>query len=226
MEWSEERDKIAVAMVKIQAGLKTAAKDSTNPHFKSQYADLASCWEACRDALKENEVAVIQSPGMDERGLVMETEILHSSGQWCRGVIRIPLSPTATAQQVGSAITYARRYSLCAMVGICPDDDDGNGASGAPPKQQAKKPPPSKNPYGPIATRLRTEIMDKSLKIDNPEKAALWLSYFVSREVKTTGLAEIFSNEETCQAVVAQYEGMKKDGKTDAEIANLERTPF
>ena len=121
---------LAAALAKAQGALPHAIKDSANPYFKSKYADLAAVWDACRGPLSTNELAVIQSVLDDPANrVVVETVLMHSSGEWMSS--RISMAPKDdTPQAVGSAITYARRYGLQAMVGIAPDDDDGNAASG------------------------------------------------------------------------------------------------
>lgn len=121
---------IAAALAKAQIAIEGASKDKTNPAFRSKYADLSSVQEACRDALATNNIAVIQSPGDGEAGRVTLTTLLaHASGEWICGAVSAPVSKN-DAQAVGSAITYLRRYSLAAMVGVAPEDDDGNAASG------------------------------------------------------------------------------------------------
>ena len=144
MEMSSEIKDLAKALSKAQAVVEGAAKDSANPHFKSSYADLASVWSACREALTKNGLSVAQFPGeMVENRMTMTTMLMHSSGQWVRDTLSIPLSKV-DAQGYGSATTYARRYALAAVVGVCPEDDDGNAASqGAPARQngtQGQKP--------------------------------------------------------------------------------------
>lgn len=121
---------LAAALSKAQAMMKPALKDSENPHFRSRYADLASTWEACRDALTKNGLSVVQLPQISEHGAVaVETILLHDSGEYLAGTVEIPVTKQ-DAQGIGSAITYARRYSLAAAVGIAPDDDDGEAAVG------------------------------------------------------------------------------------------------
>ena len=130
MNKSEHIGKLAEALAKAQGAIKHALKDSTNPHFKSSYADLASIWEACRKELSDNGLSVVQPCDFNEvGGLIVETTLMHSSGEWISGKLFMPV-PQATPQGIGSAITYARRYSLAAMVGIAPDDDDGEAAHG------------------------------------------------------------------------------------------------
>lgn len=122
---------LAPALAKAQAKIQGASKDKTNPAFKSKYADLASVWDACREALTSNGLSVVQLP-MDAEGarVALRTVLLHSSGEFVSTTVSAPLGKN-DAQAVGSALTYLRRYSLSAMVGIAPDeDDDGNAASG------------------------------------------------------------------------------------------------
>ena len=132
---------LASALAKAQGMMKAAIKDSTNPHFKSKYADLTSVWEACRDALTKNGLSVVQSTDFDGDTVWIETILLHSSGEHIKG--RYPLRPQQqTPQGYGSAISYARRYALAAMVGVVSDDDDGNEASKPAPRRDAPAPAP------------------------------------------------------------------------------------
>jgi hypothetical protein len=128
-EQSEQINELAGALAKAQGKITGALKDSANPFFKSKYADLASVWDACRAALSENGLAVIQLTESDDSGVYVVTTLAHSSGQWVRS--RLRLTPKdSTPQGMGSAITYGRRYALAAMVGVAQVDDDGNAATG------------------------------------------------------------------------------------------------
>lgn len=137
MNTSEQINELAAALAKAQAAIQPASKDKTNPAFRSRYADLASVWDACRAALAENGLSVVQIPtdaGEGRIGLI--TTLLHSSGQWISGLLVLPLVKN-DPQGAGSALTYARRYALSAMVGVVADeDDDGNSASGRQAPQQ------------------------------------------------------------------------------------------
>ena len=105
-----------------------ATKDKSNPAFKSKYADLSSVWDACRQALTENGVKRGSGRWGDGTQATIVTRLMHTSGQWIEGTLIVrPAKPTRRG--IGSAITYARRYALAAMVGVCPEDDDGNAAS-------------------------------------------------------------------------------------------------
>jgi hypothetical protein len=116
------------ALVKAQRGFGPALKSSTNPHFRSKYADLAACIEAVIDSLNENGVMLMQVTHEAENGVMIETLFLHESGeQMSAGKLFMPATKF-DAQGFGSALSYARRYSLLAACGIAPEDDDANQA--------------------------------------------------------------------------------------------------
>ena len=120
---------LATALVKAQKAFGPALKSSTNPHFKSRYADLAACVEAVIDALNDNGIALIQKNYDCANGVMIETMFIHESGEMLEcGILHVPANKQ-DAQGYGSALTYARRYSLMAACGIAPEDDDGNVAS-------------------------------------------------------------------------------------------------
>jgi hypothetical protein len=131
---------IASALVRAQRGFAPALKTSTNPHFRSKYVDLAGCIEAVVDALNAAGIALIQRTSEDSTGVTVETVFVHESGEMMEcGKLHVPASKQ-DAQGYGSALTYARRYSLMAAAGIAPEDDDGNAASKTPaPKVSATK---------------------------------------------------------------------------------------
>lgn len=132
-------DKIAAALVKAQKGFAPALKSSSNPHFKSKYADLAACVEAVVDSLNDNGIALIQKQHPNDGGVCVETLFVHESGEvFSAGMLTVPASKQ-DPQGYGSALTYARRYSLMAACGIAPEDDDGNAASKA--AKETKKSP-------------------------------------------------------------------------------------
>ena len=129
IEHSQELKDLAAALAKAQAAVKGALRDSSNPHYKSKYADLESVWDACRKPLTDNGLSVSQWPGRDSDGAAtLTTMLLHSSGQWIKGTASTALSKN-DAQGVGSALTYLRRYALAAVASVAPEDDDGNAAS-------------------------------------------------------------------------------------------------
>ena len=122
-------NKIAAAFVKSQRQFGPALKTSTNPHFKSKYADLANCVEAVVDALNANGIALMQRTYECKDGVMVETVFVHESGEVMEcGMLHVPASKH-DAMGFGSALTYARRYSLLAATGLAPEDDDGVAAS-------------------------------------------------------------------------------------------------
>jgi hypothetical protein len=134
MNKSESIAGLAAALAKAQGQILPAIKDSVNPFFKSNYADLASVTAAIREPLAANGLSYVQIVHEAENSVAIETVLMHASGEWLSGgVIKVPVVKH-DAQGYGLAITYARRYSLSALIGVPAEDDDGNEAS--------KKPPP------------------------------------------------------------------------------------
>lgn len=130
----------ASAFIKAQGSIEGAKKGKENPHFRAKYADLASCWEACREALQNNGIGVLQFPSRSAAGYVgLTTALLYGpTGEMISQNAEVPFKDPSNSQAYGSALTYARRYQLCSIVGICPEDDDGNAAATKPKSVQAK----------------------------------------------------------------------------------------
>jgi hypothetical protein len=130
---------IAAAFIAAKKAFGPALKDRTNPAYRSKYADLGACLEAVDDALLNNGIALYQETFEDSTGVTLETVLLHESGEFIRcGKLHVPASKQ-DAQGYGSALSYARRYSLMTACGIAPEDDDGNAAS----KAMSNKPTPT-----------------------------------------------------------------------------------
>ncbi len=142
MNRSENINELAAAMSKAQGAIEGAVKDKSNPAFRSKYADLGAVWDAIREPLAKNGLSVVQFPHRVENGVEVETILMHSSGQWISSTLGMPVSK-GDAHGLGSAITYARRFSLSAFCGVAPVDDDGNAATGrqSPPEQPKVYPP-------------------------------------------------------------------------------------
>jgi hypothetical protein len=151
---SESIDLLMAALAQAQGEITPAVKDSANPYFKSKYADLSSISAASRLPLSKAGLAVCQTMATIDGTLTLVTTLGHTSGQWMRSYAPI-LTAKLDSQSVGSAITYMRRYSLAAMVGVVTDDDDGEGSMardraqpqgagrpkyGMPPKEAAADP--------------------------------------------------------------------------------------
>lgn len=152
---SDSLNELTAALAKAQGAMKPAVKDANNPHFDSDYSTLAAVWDACRDPLSSNGLAVTQTTQTDAGGkLQLLTKLLHVSGQWIAGLYPI-LAERPTPQSTASGMTYARRNALMGIVGIAPDskeDDDGNSANetrnaNKRPEQRAKPAPaPTQQP--------------------------------------------------------------------------------
>ncbi len=139
---------IAAALVKAQRDFGPALKDKTNPAFRSKYADLGACIDAVVDALNAHGISLLQRTHPDTSGVTVETILLHESGEsWSSGTLHVPAAKQ-DAQGYGSALTYARRYSLMAACGIAPEDDDGNAAVKGAPKAGERNPRPEQPANG------------------------------------------------------------------------------
>ena len=133
---------IAAALVKAQKAFGPALKTSTNPAFRSKYAKLENCIEAVIDALNDNGIMLMQQTRACEDGVIVETTFIHESGEMLSGgILHVPAAKH-DPQGYGSALTYARRYSLQAACGIAPEDDDGEASMKAyrPQEKTAAKP--------------------------------------------------------------------------------------
>lgn len=152
---SENTAELSAALAKAQADMKAATMDRTNPHYKSKYATLASVLCAIREPLTKNGLAVTQTTEMRDGAFVLVTTLRHSTGQWVGSEYPLPVG--AKPQELGSALTYARRYSLSAIVCIAADEDDdaegaqSSGQSASAPKAKGSpvKPVPVEPPVNP-----------------------------------------------------------------------------
>ena len=184
MQTSEQIKDIATALAKAQAAMHGATKDGKNPAFKSSYATLSSVIEAARGPLTENGIAFIQSPGeMMEGGIAVTTTLMHTSGQWMRSTITMPVRDRNNSQAVGSAVTYACRYSLMAMLGLPPVDDDGEAASrgnGKPAEQPRTQVTSGKREAPPEPTdaerKTATVMIDTIRMAESEADLADWLA--------------------------------------------------
>lgn len=140
---SESIKELATALAKAQATIQPASKNATNPHFKSKYADLGAIWDACRKPLADNGLSIVQMPTDSGEGRVaLTTMLLHTSGEYISSTCSTRLQQDS-AQGVGSALTYLRRYALAAMVGIVADEDDDGNAASQPQQQRVQAAQPT-----------------------------------------------------------------------------------
>lgn len=185
MQQSEQINELAEALAKAQGDIANAKKASSNPHFKSNYADLAAIVTAIKSAFSANCLSYYQATDTDDQGnVILFTTIAHKSGQWVRS--SYPVRPVqATPQGFGSALTYARRYSLAALAGVAAEDedDDGNAASNVGGQQPTLPPVPAKKQTARARSARWVEIRD--LLTDAPtleELQAVWSVHFTEIE--------------------------------------------
>lgn len=210
MERSESIAALTVALAKAQGEMEAAKKTSANPYYHSKYADLAEVWDTCREPLSQNGLAILQTTEVNEEGKIsLRTTLCHNSGEWVAGIIplnaaiidsnkNVVVVPAhqASPQALGSAITYARRYGLSAMVGIAPEEDDGNAASGRDTKQpQPKEVIPAPQAKAKTSTAMSIQkvgfegMKARMLELDNlPAQRNFWKKH--EAEIKTLSLEQ------------------------------------
>lgn len=166
METSETTAKLQEALAKAQAEISGASKDGKGNY--GAYTTLASAWDAWHEVGPKHGLSVTQSVGRDETGLILTTRLGHSSGEWMQDSMPLLLGKN-DMQGLGSAITYGRRYSLMAMVGLAPEDDDGEAAvATGPAKPVQGKPAPKK--AAPAQTEEPPHVKDAKDIIAKAEK--------------------------------------------------------
>lgn len=168
----------AAALVKAQKAFGPALKTHSNPAFKSRYADLGACIEAVAEALNDAGLALVQRVHEVESGVCVETLFIHESGQVISGGrLRVPAAKN-DPQGYGSALTYARRYSLMSACGHAPEDDDGNAATKA---AQAKRQPAQQADISAIVRQIVADAESdpagaaaKLASTDDQRRDAIW----------------------------------------------------
>jgi hypothetical protein len=166
---SDTIGELAAALSSLQTAMKPAAENSVNPHFKSKYADLASCWDAVRPHLKG--LSITQSVASSGKTVEITTLLIHSSGQWLSSTLGLEArdpSPQAT----GSAITYGRRYGFCSALGISSGDDDGEAAQPSRPAPTPRPTAPAGQPIPLPADRRAKALEAFNEQIQSATKAA------------------------------------------------------
>lgn len=214
---SNEIGELAAALAAAQATFTFASKDSTaamGSAGKRKYADLQSVLEAVREGLTKNGLAVIQAPMPADNGIKLRTTLAHKSGQWMASELCLPQDKMGGVQGMGSALTYARRYALAAMVGIAQDDDDGETAMQESRKvqkervQQVRQQAAENNPDAPtpeMFSALMATLTERGCK--KREEYLAELSAFFRRDVK--------SSKELTRAEISEYLNACKDVEQD-----------
>jgi hypothetical protein len=180
MNQSEQIDKLASALAKCQGEMEPAIKDSTNPHFKSKYADLNAVWAACRQPLSKNGLCVVQTIDTLNEKMVLITTLLHTSGQWIRSTMPV-VTAKFDAQGIGSGLSYARRYSLSAMCGISQDDDDGQAAM----PREEKKRPKEEPKLSPLITENQSRTLSQLSELCDPAYVTTLMDYLAKDNISS-----------------------------------------
>lgn len=176
--------KLAPALLKAQRKIGGAKKGAANPFFKSKYADLGSVMEACKDALNEEGIVVLQPAGSDASGNYVETILLHESGEMMSRRLYLVLSKP-DMQQLGSAISYGRRYGLQSMVFIPSEDDDGEGTMSRTPTKSSY---PTSKPVAQVQSvdTATTAVADTVTVTATPPKTTSTFRKTPAKPVATT----------------------------------------
>jgi hypothetical protein len=178
---SSETKYLAPALVAAQEALKPIAKDGKNPAFRSRYATLDGIMETVRPALAAHGLAVVQGVVHPETGeggrlvgIMVETRLIHTSGEWLASVVPVPVAK-GDAHGLGSALSYGRRYGISALLALSTDeDDDGNAAAKAPPaKPQAKPAPAAPAPGQRLHDRVPTTPPPEGMTLAKAETVEL-----------------------------------------------------
>jgi hypothetical protein len=179
MTKSEQINELTAALAKAQGEMGSASKSSTNPHYKSKYADLAAVWDAVRGPLSKYGLSVIQT--ID--GTSLTTMLCHSSGQWISGSMSL-LIVKQDMQGLGSATTYARRYALSAICGVAQDDDDGNGSIGQTVTVYADQPSPGDGVLDDTYRITFGKYKQKTLEEVGPTDLGSYINYLEGKAAK------------------------------------------
>ena len=208
---SEKIDELMGALAKAQGEMSYASTDSSNPHFRSKYADLASVWQACREALAKNGLALVQTLDLAGESQVLITTLGHSSGQWMKSIMKLPVQKPGP-QEIGSCISYCRRYSLAAMVGVYQDEDDAEKAEKPYRKaeeerkaQEAGKSPVNSQPVG---TLTEKQIKLLEFKLSKFPEARAW----ICNEYKVDDVSKV--NQSQLNAILKIFEAKEAKGST------------
>lgn len=220
--------KLAEALCAAQGEMGSAKKNATNPHFRSTYADLASCYEASRPAMVRHGLSIVQLPGRREDGTTMLTTLLlHTSGEFIGDEAGVRVQDTA--QAAGSAISYLRRYSYAAAIGLSVEDDDGAAAMPQPRQEPAPVERPAPRPQEPAAAADRND----------PPCPTCGGKTWDNRQRKADGsmspkAPDFKCRDKQCGGAIWPPRGGSRGAKPsappppapDAELPDLEDTPF
>jgi len=222
---SDQINELVKALSKAQKKFSHAEKNATNPHFRSNYANLSAVIDACRDSLCDEGLSYSQVPKLNGEQWVCETMLFHSSGQWISNQVPI-LASRADAQGFGSGLTYARRYGLAALVGVAQEDDDGNEAVTAKPPEEKKpenrasKPDSKQN----TLSRIVAKVTERAIKPEDMKEIISGLYEKKSiKDCSTEELSELLALLEkndlsSLGHIVMERQAERQLAKRDAEM--------
>jgi len=207
---SESIKELAIALSSFQGKMVAVKKDAINPFYKSKYATLDTIWETIRKPLSENGLSIAQTMATDGGKPMLETTLYHTSGEWISGYqILNPVKDDP--QSLGSAISYARRYSLSALLGIVSDeDDDANIATKPQPKVEPRAPEKPVPPTAETPQKSETSItpaQTKKIYASVKEKG-------ITSDQAKTYLKEVFKKMSTKELTVDEASRLIKDIET------------
>jgi hypothetical protein len=203
---SETINELATALAKAQGEIEGAIKDSNNPYFKSKYADFHAVRDSCRDALCKHGLSFVQPTQVINEKLCLITILMHSSGQWIKGIMPVPAGK-GDVQSLGSSLTYCRRYSLSSMVGVSTFDDDGEDSM-----KEHRKPKKEEEdfllPENPNQFDLIKSFQEKGVKLKQVTQVCHFVTYSADKFKKTQEevMVSAMQSEANMKRFVESYE--------------------
>ena len=204
MNHSESIAKLAAGLMAFQCEVKDPSRDGENPHFRSKYVQIDGLLAAVRPILSQHGLSVVQSTGGDGQNVTITTMLLHTSGEWLETDPLTLKAQQATPQGAGSAITYGRRYSLSAALGVAWDDDDDGNAASEKPKESPK-----------AKVKAKAEPKQEPKQEPKPDKNALL------KQIAEGAKKHSISAEDMKLIMKRQYNKESSEELTDAETADL-----
>lgn len=208
-ETSNTTEKLDAALAKAQGEIEAAVKDKTNPHFRSKYADLTSVWSACRAPLAKHGISVTQWPKHSEDSRLHLVTRVACQGEWIKGEFSVPV-PKQDPQGYGSALSYLRRYSLSAVLGVVADEDDDGNAASAPTETSDPAPPKASAVSGPSDAQIKRAFAKaRAAKVSDVD-----MKKWISDKCKKTSITELTPNEYEALCSALDSEAAKKKKAT------------
>jgi len=226
MKTSEQIDLISKAVALAQGEMSPASKSTVNPFFKSTYSNLTQVWDAIREPLSKNNISVFQDVISTPVGIAVLTRVCHASGQWMEfGPLEITLVKK-DAQSLGSATSYAKRYALCAAIGVVADeDDDGEKAMGRNNSKEPVKQSPNTNQEkeDPIRDERLLLEFHKSYTDEDYQMIKLYIQKYASYWKKSIGqsIQDYIDNPKQFESDLKKWKKPKSEDSSKVETRNV-----